>query len=50
LEYLQKLEQLPNKFYWHRFDYQVLEYPKAQVSINIYTLSTQQWWIGDHES
>ncbi|MBT8449593.1 MAG: type II secretion system protein M [Gammaproteobacteria bacterium] len=50
LAYVQKLENIDNKFYWQRFDYQVLEYPKARVTINIYTLSTQQWWIGSNES
>lgn len=50
LQYLRKLEQIDNKFYWQRFDYQVLDYPKARVTLNIYTLSTQQWWIGSNES
>ncbi len=50
LDYLTKLEQIDNKFYWQRFDYQVLQHPKARVTINIYTLSTQQWWIGSNES
>ena len=50
LEYLRKLEEIDNKFYWQRFDYQVLDYPKARVTLNIYTLSTQQWWIGSNES
>ena len=50
VEYLRKLEKIDNKFYWQRFDYQVLNYPKARVTLNIYTLSTQQWWIGSNES
>lgn len=50
LNYLKALESMPNRFYWNRFDYQVLEYPKARVSLNIYTLSTQKWWLGDVES
>ena len=49
LKYLAKLEGMDNRFYWSRFDYQVLDYPKAQVSLSIYTLSTQQWWIGEIE-
>lgn len=50
LAYLQRLEEIPNKFYWYRFDYQVLDYPLARVSVNIYTLSTQEWWIGEDDS
>ena len=49
LLYLAKLEAMENRFYWNRFDYQVMEYPVARVSLNTYTLSTQQWWIGDVE-
>lgn len=49
LKYLAKLESMDNRFYWSRFDYQVLDYPTAQVSLSIYTLSTQQWWIGEIE-
>jgi MSHA biogenesis protein MshJ len=50
LAYLERLEEIPNKFYWYRFDYQVKEYPLARVSVNIYTLSTQEWWIGEDDS
>lgn len=49
LNYLTKLEDMKNRFYWNRFDYQVEDYPIARVSLNIYTLSTQQWWIGNIE-
>ena len=49
LSYLTKLEDMKNRFYWNRFDYQVEDYPIARVSLNIYTLSTQQWWIGNIE-
>lgn len=47
LSYLLALEKMPNKFYWNRFDYQVLEHPRARVTLSIYTLSTNQWWIGE---
>jgi MSHA biogenesis protein MshJ len=49
MDYLQKLEQLPWKFYWQNFDYQVEKHPKAIITLNIYTLSTSQWWIGDKD-
>ena len=47
LGYLERLEGMDSRFYWNRFDYQVKDYPTAQVSLNIYTLSTQEWWIGE---
>ena len=47
LGYLGRLEGMDSRFYWSRFDYQVKDYPIAQVSLNIYTLSTQEWWIGE---
>lgn len=40
--YLSKLEDLPWLFYWELIDYQVKDYPKARVSIQVYTLSTEE--------
>jgi len=48
-EYLSNLEQLPWKFYWQTFNYEVQKHPEALVQINIYTLSTSEWWIGDKD-
>lgn len=45
-EYLQKLESLPWKFYWKKFDYLVGDYPTASVELEIYTLSTNKAFIG----
>ncbi|PCJ49052.1 MAG: hypothetical protein COA74_07235 [Gammaproteobacteria bacterium] len=47
--YLLKLERLPWKFYWQHFDYQVEKHPNAMITLNIYTLSTSKWWIGDKD-
>ncbi|MCP3675386.1 MAG: hypothetical protein GY829_13050 [Gammaproteobacteria bacterium] len=46
-DYLTNLEQLPWKFYWQSFNYEVQKHPTALVQLNIYTLSTSEWWIGD---
>lgn len=46
LRYLRKLEQLPWKFYWDEVTYEVLQYPKAQISVHIHTLSLDKGWIG----
>ena len=44
--YLEKLESLPWQFYWKKFDYLVDDYPNARVELEIYTLSTNQAFIG----
>lgn len=49
MDYMQNLEQLPWKFYWQNFSYEVQQYPQALITINIYTLSTSKWWIGDKD-
>nr|WP_241264185.1 type II secretion system protein GspM [Bowmanella dokdonensis] len=44
--YLRQLESLQWRFYWKTFDYQVLEYPTARMSLEIYTLSTGKAFLG----
>lgn len=44
--YLEALESLPWQFYWDNIDYQVKEYPVAEVTLHIYTLSFQEDWLG----
>ena len=44
--YLEALESLPWQFYWHNIDYQVKEYPVAEVTLQLYTLSFQEDWLG----
>lgn len=41
-DYLLALEQLPVDFYWQGFDYQVLQYPTARVTLSFYTLSYER--------
>lgn len=45
VDYLRQLEQLPWTFYWESLDYQVIDYPNNQITIQIYTLSTEEVWI-----
>jgi len=40
--YLSMLEQNPWQFYWESLDYQVTRYPKAEVWVNVYTLSADK--------
>ena len=43
--YLDSIEQLPKKFYWQVFDYQMQKYPTAEVVMEIYTLSINKEFI-----
>lgn len=44
--YLQHLEELPWKFFWHNFHYKLSEYPISELKIEIYSLSTNQEFVG----
>lgn len=44
--YLEAVETMPWKVYWHELDYQVGDYPNAQVTLEIFTLSTSSAFIG----
>lgn len=46
LRYLQALEQSGWRLYWQTLDYQVEDYPHAQVSIELATLGKEEGWIG----
>ncbi len=46
LNYLRKLEALPWQVLWSSLHYEVQEYPKASVRLEINTLSTNSGWIG----
>lgn len=43
--YLNSIEQLPKKFYWEVFDYNMQVYPTAEVVMEIYTLSINKEFI-----
>lgn len=46
VSYLQLLENLPWKFIWADLNYEVLVYPKAKITIEVYTLSDEEGWVG----
>lgn len=46
IRFLRSLERLQNNFFWETLDYSVTEYPNARIILDIYTLSTEQGWIG----
>ncbi len=45
-DYLQQLEKLDWTFFWQSFDYQLTEYPKGQLTIELYSLSTKKEFVG----
>lgn len=45
-DYLKSLEGMTVKYYWSKFQYQVEEYPKARLILEVYTLGTRQEFIG----
>lgn len=45
LAYMQELEALPERVYWSRSSLQVLEYPKASLRLNLFTLSLEKKWL-----
>ena len=45
-DYLTKVEALNWTFFWQSFHYELVEYPKSQLVIEIYSLSTNKEFIG----
>lgn len=45
-DYLAALESLPIQYYWQSFSYEVEQYPKAKVNVQVYTLGTNKEFIG----
>ncbi len=46
LEYLQKIEALPWRFYWQLLELDVLKYPRNRIRLEVSTLSPDEEWIG----
>lgn len=46
IRYLRSLENLDTSFFWNTLNYQVTTWPRARITLNIFTLSTQRDWIG----
>jgi MSHA biogenesis protein MshJ len=43
---LKSLESLSWKFYWESLDYQVKEYPHAEIELRVFTLSSEEGLLG----
>ena len=46
IAYLYALEQAQWRFAWRKLEYVVAEYPRAQVTIELETLSREREWLG----
>ena len=46
VSYLAQLEALPVKYYWRSLDYQVDQYPWADILLDVYTLGESKDFIG----
>lgn len=45
-DYLEQLEQMKWTFFWQSFDYQIKTYPKGELVITLYSLSTRKEFMG----
>ena len=45
-QYLSSLESSEWGLYWDMLDYKVIDYPRAEISIKVHTISTDEYWIG----
>lgn len=43
--YLEQLEQSPQRLLWQQLHYQVGDYPKAEMTLMVYTLSAERSWL-----
>ena len=43
--YLAQLEQLQQRLLWGQVQYRVVEYPRAEMSLMVYTLSPDRTWL-----
>ncbi|MDB4470790.1 hypothetical protein N9063_00740 [Deltaproteobacteria bacterium] len=46
LAYLKEIEGLPRRLVWEDVEIETLEYPRAKVRLQVYTLSLTKGWIG----
>lgn len=45
LSYMRELEALPEQVYWSKGKLTVIEYPKASLTLNLFTLSLEKKWL-----
>src|SRR5690606_23336916 len=50
VEYQQRLDSLPWRVYWQTLDYQVQQYPHADVLLELYTFSLNEEVLGGSDA
>lgn len=45
-QYLSALESSEWGLYWNELNYKVIDYPQAEITIKVHTISTNEYWIG----
>jgi len=45
-QYLSTLEQAPWQLFWDQLDYNVTDYPRAEIVLRVHTISANEYWIG----
>lgn len=43
--YLAQLEKLPQRLLWGQLSYRVIEFPRSEMSLTVYTLSSDKAWL-----
>lgn len=43
--YLEQLERMPQRVLWERLDYRVVDYPRAEMTLMVFTLSPERTWL-----
>lgn len=43
--YLEQLERMPQRVLWERLDYRVVDYPRAEMTLTVFTLSPERTWL-----
>lgn len=44
--WLERVEELPWRFGWQRLEYEVVEHPRARITLRLFTLSGHEDWLG----
>lgn len=45
MQYLKTVENLKWKIFWDKFEYKVIQYPNAEITLHLHTMSNYEDWI-----
>ena len=46
LSFIREMERLPWTLFWDQLEYEVVEHPRAKITLVVHTLSRNEGWIG----